>query len=266
MDFELPTKARPAVLSLPNVFGYGIPKVGKTCMWAEDENALFLTTEDRHTHVTIIEQRIDKWLTFVKTIQKLEALKAEDFIYTRYVIDIIEHFHRYAQHFICAQHNVRHLSDIPYGKGWDLCKDLVITHLLRLSNIAPNKGLARVPIVMLCHGKEKTIKQRAAEYTAILPNLSDSVVELYTGFCDQILYYTTNSDGQRIIISEASRYINAGDCTGLLPKQFSMGANPKEGYDLYQSFMSGELKKEDYMTEAEKAEEEKRTKAQESPA
>lgn len=210
----LPTKKTEVVRSLNqlNTFIYGVPKAGKTTFCSSIPHALFAATERGHTQLSVFKEDIGSWLDFKKMIK---ALKEEKHEFKCVIIDVADHLYSYCEDFICQQNGVKHVSDLPFGKGYALVKKEFIHAVLVLNSL--NLG-----VIFVAHAKEREMKTKTQTYTYMDSSLSQATSNTISGICDFILFFYINEDGKRVIRTKPTKYINAGDRTGNLPELMEM--------------------------------------------
>lgn len=207
---KLPIEKSKKILDLgrQNVFLYGLPKVGKTTFCAQMPNTLFLATEEGHKHVEIFKVDIKKWQDVYDLAQELNKTKHE---FTTLVVDIVDHFYKHCEHYICKKFNVEHPSDLAYGKGFGLVKD----EFVRVVNGINQMGYG---MIFLSHAKEREVKKKTITTTYMDASLGGTAGSLVAGMCDLILYAYIDETGRRLMRTKPSKYVNAGDRTGKLPE------------------------------------------------
>ena len=127
-------KVTVAALSPHRLFLYGKPKVGKTSAVAQLPSHLIIDTEVKGNYgkelvggtsycdgaTSIV---VDGLPMLRETLDYLlENPGKHDFI----VLDTIDHIEQWVGEAICNSNNVKHIGDIPHGKGWSLMRSQVI--------------------------------------------------------------------------------------------------------------------------------------------
>jgi CRISPR/Cas system CMR-associated protein Cmr5 small subunit len=123
-----------AARSPQRLFIYGKPKVGKTSAVAQLPKHLIIDTEvkGKSDGQLLGGTSYCEGATSI-VVESLNGLKAclsylqsnpesHDFV----VLDTIDHIEAWVTDAVCRTHNVKHIGDIPHGKGWSLMRSQVI--------------------------------------------------------------------------------------------------------------------------------------------
>ena len=123
-----------AAQSPQRLFIYGKPKVGKTSAVAQLPKHLIIDTEvkGKSDGQLLGGTSYCEGATSI-VVESLNGLKAclsylqsnpesHDFV----VLDTIDHIEAWVTDAVCRSHNVKHIGDIPHGKGWSLMRSQVI--------------------------------------------------------------------------------------------------------------------------------------------
>jgi CRISPR/Cas system CMR-associated protein Cmr5 small subunit len=123
-----------AARSPQRLFIYGKPKVGKTSAVAQLPKHLIIDTEvkGKSDGQLLGGTSYCEGATSI-VVESLNGLKAclsylqsnpesHDFV----VLDTIDHIEAWVTDAVCRSHNVKHIGDIPHGKGWSLMRSQVI--------------------------------------------------------------------------------------------------------------------------------------------
>ena len=101
---------------------FGKPKVGKTTFAAQAPNNLLLAFEKGYNAISGIKaQDINRWADFKMVLKQLERPEAQE-MYDTVTIDTVGIMWEMCEQYICAQNQVTSIGDIPWGKGYSLCK------------------------------------------------------------------------------------------------------------------------------------------------
>lgn len=97
-------------------------KVGKTTFAAQAPNNLLLAFEKGYNAISGIKaQDINRWADFKMVLKQLERPEAQE-MYDTVTIDTVGIMWEMCEQYICAQNQVTSIGDIPWGKGYSLCK------------------------------------------------------------------------------------------------------------------------------------------------
>jgi len=193
----------------------GQPKIGKTKLAAEIyPNAIWATTEDGHKHVSIFEYPIKNWQDFAN-LSKM--LLTQEHNFEAIIIDVLDHLIDFAKDEIVAEEKVKALADLKFGKGTEMLRKKLMRPILLLSR--------KMPIVFITHQKERMQKDKGLEWTVSATSMSESVEKTFTGMCDIILNCYQDENGQRVMRTKPTKYVQAaGDRTGMLPEKLPLSA------------------------------------------
>lgn len=203
---------------------YGVPKVGKSTLAAnlgDDENrVLFFPTEAGHK-----ELEIYKWQKEVKmpdgTTKMEDPTTWEDFKsccremvqQTKYrflAIDIADNLFEWCTQVVLKQENVKHESDLQWGKGYKL----IAREFFPVVNYLTQKNYG---LLFISHSStnDKEIKRRKVTYTD--STLNNTAKKIMHGMTDYIFHLGVDDEGNRLIYTKGTEHINAGDRSGRLP-------------------------------------------------
>ena len=103
---------------------YGLPKVGKTTLACQFPKNLLLGFEHGWNAIAGAKAvDITKWSDFKMVLRQLEKQEAKE-MYDTITIDTVGIAWELAEQYVCAQHGVQKISDIPWGQGYkDLAKE-----------------------------------------------------------------------------------------------------------------------------------------------
>lgn len=188
---------------------YGINKIGKTTFCSQIPDAMFAGFEDGFRYLETAVTMIKDWETFLKLCSELCTTKHP---YKMLVIDIADIAYNECEKYICKREGVKLTSDVPYGGGYKMVRDEFLRVLNKL-NLEVGMG-----IVLTSHSKVREIKKKNEVYTMMDTSLSPSASDAICGFVDHIFYAYIDEQGNRVMRSKPTKYINAGDRSGRLPE------------------------------------------------
>lgn len=208
----LPTKKREPIkdLSQEIIFIYGLPKIGKSSFASCFSNAVFLSTEKGLNHLEVYEVEIKRWLDFLTALDDLEK-DPKDF--KTVIIDTADNLFMFCQEWVYQKYNIRHESDLEWGKGWAMVEKEFRRQLTRLSKIRT------LGLVLVSHSEQRDIKKRGIgePETIITHTLPNKARKLISGMADMILFFEVDDKGNRVIRTKPTTGYEAGDRTGRLP-------------------------------------------------
>jgi hypothetical protein len=219
MPIPTQRRGRKAGAAESNTLIFGDPKIGKTTLLAQMENALILDTENGTGFVDAFVMPVPDYPSFLAGCKEV-AEQPHD--HSPICIDTLDNVVRFCTAEVCRQNGVKDLADLPYGKGYSQLGNGLIQILTRLASLG--RGLW-----MTAHVKEVEVdvpgvgKALRAE-----PSLPGSVARQLLAFCDFVFYLHAaeepGPDGgppiaRRVIETKPSRRWIAGDRTGKLPER-----------------------------------------------
>ena len=218
---ELPTTKTPAKQEIGALTWliYGPPKIGKSTLASQADNALFLATEAGLNSLEVFQIPIASWDDFLSACGLIKAGKHD---YKTIVIDTVDMLHKLCAEHVLGKNGAEHESDLAYGKGYALVNgefQRVITKL------------AAMPfgLIMISHSKEQEKESRTGKYVKTTPTLTESIRKILLGMVDVIAFCDIEADtenGQpverRVIRTKPAKNYEAGDRTGRLPEVLPM--------------------------------------------
>ncbi len=221
----LPTAKTPPNVTLANqtVLLWGPAKVGKSEFCSQAEPALFLATEAGLNHLNVFQTPIASWDDFLSACKEIAE---GNHSFQTIVVDTVDNAYRMCTEYICKLHNIKHESDLGYGKGYALVNNEFYRVLNKLS-------LLPYGLFLISHAQEKEIESRTGNYTKMVPTLPEKSRKIVLGMCDLILFAdfedVVNEDGsvtqRRVIRTKPTKYYEAGDRTGNLPETLELNFN-----------------------------------------
>lgn len=191
---------------------YGQPKIGKTTLAAQFPRNLLLAFEPGYNALNNkMVQPITKWGEFKTVLKQLEKPEVQEKFDT-ITIDTADIAWDYCEKYICASNlnettgeTPKTLGDIPWGKGYDLCKKEFDTSLRRIAMLGYG-------LVIISHETTKTIKTESGqEYQRIMPTLAERPKLIVNRLVDIIAYLRlSEEDGKRYIYTRGNEKFEAG--------------------------------------------------------
>lgn len=156
---------------------YGEPGVGKSVFASKAPKPFFITTDgnyewledfgaDPNAHV-----QVNDW-TSAK-----EAFEKNYYGYETIVVDLLEDMFKWCEYEFCAKSKIDHVSDIGYGKGYDITRNEFFVEICKL--LAKDKH-----IILITHGITFVTKdRRGVEHTKYAPSnrIPDKVLDMIEG-------------------------------------------------------------------------------------
>lgn len=215
-----------------SVLLHGEKKIGKTTLWAQEEDAFFLTFDPLQIGQSLYQRHVPSWPHFLAYINLLE--KDSRNVKT-VVIDGADIAYHLCFNWSCEKMAIVHPHDEnDYGKSWNFIRHEFESAVLRL--LALNeKGIAPR---FNCHSKWAEIKTRGGGKTdKLVTYLTTQAEEVLNGRIDLWAAYTY-VDRKRVLIIEGNEEIGAGhriDTAFRTPDgesiaEIDMGRSPKQAY------------------------------------
>lgn len=194
---------------------YGSPKIGKTSFAANIPKNLLLAFEKGYQALpSIYAQDIKSWSDFKKVLRQLEKEEIQEKFKT-VTIDTVDIAWKLCTTYICAQHGVKELGEIPWGRGWTLASDEFHESFRRLSMLGYG-------IVFISHedvrvesvGDDKSVE-------IIKPKIDKRAYRIVNSMVDLIGYISLEFDeegkSERFIYARSTPNIVAGSRFQYLP-------------------------------------------------
>lgn len=191
---------------------YGQPKAGKTTFCSNFEGALFIATEPGHKFQEIYKLDPQSWMDIRQIVKNLLTTKHD---FKTVVIDTADNAYKMCADYIKKQNNIKHESDLGFGKGYALIKD----EFMSVINALAQKGFG---IVFISHAQTREVEENGIKRAYTDTTMGGSASKVISGLCDFIFYAYIDNDGNRLIKTKGSPNINAGDRSGKLPETIAL--------------------------------------------
>ena len=183
LDFEVlqPTHITKNLKGKSFLF-YGLPKVGKTTLLSKFPKCLILSFEPGTNALdNVYVQPIPRWAVMKDALKELrkDSIKEKfDFI----GIDTGDIAWELCEKHICMTNGVSELADIPWGKGYALCKKEFSDTFREIATLGYG-------ICFISHSTEKTMKdEKGNEYVTLAPALPTRPYDIINKMVDTIGY------------------------------------------------------------------------------
>lgn len=206
---------------------YGQPKIGKTTLASQFPRNLLLAFEPGYNGLdNIMVQPITKWSDFKQVLRQLAQKEIQEKFDT-ITIDTADIAWDYCEKFICSSNvnestgeTPKTLGDIPWGKGYDLCKKEFDSALRQIAMLGYG-------LVIISHEQLKNVKtEKGDEYQKIMPTLSDRPKLIVNRLVDIIAYLRLSTeDGRRYIYTRGNDRFEAGSRFVYLAPKIEMSYN-----------------------------------------
>jgi len=167
---------------------YGKPKCGKTTLASHFPKNLLIAFEKGYNAIDGIKAvDINKWAEFKLVLRQLEKPEAQK-MYDTITIDTTTIAYDMCEQYVCAQHGVQTIADIPWGQGYAATKKEFEKSLRRITML----GYGLVLISHIETRKEKLSDDNEIEILA--PSMPKRCYEVVNQIVDIIGYISTEWD------------------------------------------------------------------------
>lgn len=192
---------------------YGEPGTGKSVWASKAPKPFFITTDGNYEWLEDFgadpnaHKQVSSWDEAKKVFEG-------DFDgYETIVVDLLEDMFKWCEAEFCKRSKIEHVSDIGYGKGYDISRNEFFVELCKL--LAKDKH-----VIFLCHGITFTVKdRRGVEHTKYAPSnrIPDKVMDMIEGRMRYCLrcYMKAEEQGDGTVLKK--RYLS------LIPKENEFG-------------------------------------------
>ena len=156
---------------------YGEPGVGKSVFASKAPRPFFITTDGNYEWLTDFGAKIEDHKQ-VYSWDEAKKVFAEDFDnYDTIVVDLVEDLFKWCEQEFCARAKLEHISDVGYGKGYDITRNEFFLEISKLLSKPKN-------VILLSHGITFVTKdRRGVEHTRYAPSnrIPDKVLDMIEG-------------------------------------------------------------------------------------
>lgn len=192
---------------------YGEPGTGKSVWASKAPKPFFITTDGNYEWLEDFgadpnaHKQVASW-------DEAKKIFDSDFDgYETIVVDLLEDMFKWCEAEFCKRCKIEHVSDIGYGKGYDISRNEFFVELCKL--LAKDKH-----IIFLCHGITFTVKdRRGVEHTKYAPSnrIPDKVMDMIEGRMRYCLRCYMKAEEQSDGTVLKKRYLS------LIPKENEFG-------------------------------------------
>lgn len=185
---------------------YGEPKSGKTTTASKFPHSLLLAFELGYNALPgVMAKPMATWRDMKTTLKELADPAVQE-RFKNIIIDTVDLAYDAAKKYICNQNEVNDISDLAYGKGYNLVMkefDEAIRAILRMG----------YGCILISHSTDKTFKDaQGNEYNQIVPTIDNKGRLVCERTCDIIGYSRTveTSEGEKktkLFLRETPRFV-----------------------------------------------------------
>jgi hypothetical protein len=237
LDLELPMDV--SILSENisdfSMLVHGEKKIGKTSLFAQEENNFFLEFDPEQKALEILQAQCPDWDHLLGYLDLLEAEgKRKRPRYDTVTVDGADIMYKQCFAWTCKRLGINHPSDLnDYGDSWNQIRVNFQDAVVRLLNLPMTPRF-------ICHSKWKEIKTRGGgKVDKLVPLLTSQAEEVLVGLIDIWAAYVYDDD-QRVLVIKGDEAIGAGHRVdhkfrtpfdNQMIEEISMGSSPREAYD-----------------------------------
>lgn len=200
---------------------YGKEKVGKTSFAASFPKNLILSFEIGTNALSGIRaQKIERWSDFKLVLRQLEKPEAQA-MYDTISIDTVTIAWDLCESYICAQHGVQKIADIPWGGGYAACKKEFESCLRKVTMLGYG-------IVLISHDAKRIEKTPdGSEIEILFPDVPKRARDIVNQLVDIIGYigveWDAEGNSQRYLYTRQTPTIMAGSRYKYLDPKIKFG-------------------------------------------
>lgn len=192
---------------------YGEPGVGKSVFASQAPKPFFITTDGNYEWLEDFGAKEEDHVQVNSWEEAKVAFKRDFSNYETIVIDLTEDLFKWCEQEFCIKNRIEHVSDIGYGKGYDISRNEFFLEMCKLIGLDKH-------IIFIMHGYTTTVKdRRGVEHTKYVPSnrLPDKVLDMLEGRVRYFLrcYLKAEETEDNVLIKK--RYLS------LIPKENEFG-------------------------------------------
>lgn len=185
MAFDLNSITRGKRLRAPKIVVYGPPKIGKSSFAASAPGSIGIITEEGLDNIDV--PAFPKAETFSNVMEALTALYTSTNEFQTVFVDSLDWLEPLVLNQVCADHNVKNIEAIPYGKGYIFADDLWKQFFTGLDALRNDKGMT---VICIAHEQLTKVKDpsQANDYDAYSLKLNKRATALVNEWADVIAF------------------------------------------------------------------------------
>nr|DAG04015.1 MAG TPA: AAA domain protein [Myoviridae sp. ctbEa13] len=192
---------------------YGEPGVGKSTFACKAPRPFFVCTDGNYEWLEDFGAK-EKDHVECATWSEIKKALASDFEgYDTVVLDLAEDAFKFGEYEFCQKNKINHISDIGYGKAYDITRNEFFIEMCKLFSKPKN-------VILIMHGVTFVVKdRRGVDYTKYGPSsrMPEKLVDMIEGRVRYFLrcYMKAEEDGNGGLVKK--RYLS------LIPKENEFG-------------------------------------------
>lgn len=161
---------------------YGEPGTGKSVFAHHAPKRFFITTDANYQYLKAFGAKkedhvhVNSWFEMKNVIN--DILKGKYDKYETFVVDLVEDAFKWCEYEYCKKNGYEHVSDIGFGKGYDITRNEFFIEISKLLNLEDKN------VILISHGITFTVKdRRGIEHTKHAPSsrIPDKVWDMLEG-------------------------------------------------------------------------------------
>lgn len=156
---------------------YGEPGVGKSVFASKAPRPFFITTDGNYEWLEDFGAKPEDHLQVYSWNEAVKAFSESYDNYDTIVVDLVEDLFKWCEQEYCTRSKLEHVSDVGYGKGYDITRNEFFLEISKLIGKPKN-------IILLSHGITfETKDRRGVPHTKHAPSsrLPDKVLDMIEG-------------------------------------------------------------------------------------
>ncbi len=192
---------------------YGEPGVGKSVFACHAPKPFFICTDGNYEWLEDFGADPNAYIRVSSWSEAKDAFDQSFDGYDTIVVDLLEDLFKWCESEFCTKSKIDHISDIGYGKGYDITRNEFFLELCKLINKDKH-------IIFITHGIQYVVKdRRGVEHTKYGPSsrIPDKVMDMIEGRVRYCLrcYLKAEDMGNGVMVKR--RYLS------LVPKENEFG-------------------------------------------
>lgn len=209
------TKTKSKIVTDPSeltALWYGEEGIGKTTLLSQMDSPYIIATEPGHKCVSVFKTEVSTWEEFCDVAREL--MTNENHGHKTIGIDTVTNLVDFCASSVYEKHNISHMSDLEWGKGFALVRDEFKRVLVPLCNNS------RMGVVFVAHDNLKEMTFHGAKRDVWAPNMIKTAFTVLNQLVDLIgrMYIDTAQIGDKM---QEYRYIRFAKSTDMVTKDRS---------------------------------------------
>lgn len=187
---------------------YGEEGIGKSTLCSQMDNPYFIATEPGHKAMEVFKSDVSSWDEFRDVARELVMSKEHK--YKTVVIDTVTNLVDFCASSVYEQHNISHMSDLEWGKGFALVKDEFKKVLIPLCN-------SSLGVIFVAHDMLREMEFHGAKRDVWCPNMiktASTVINQIVDFIGRMFVSDVEVAGE----IRQYRFIRFYKCTDMITK------------------------------------------------